>query len=72
MPDQGLKSRIATPLTSMLKTLSIESAKPRKGIVEVGGSGRNRAEPVGKHEVDGNECVGRSGDFIQSFMVIST
>ena len=72
MPDQGLKSRIAAPLTSMLKTSSTKSAKPRKGVVGVGGGGRNRAEPVGKHEVDGDEGVGRSGDFIQSFMVIST
>ena len=48
----------------MLKTSSTESAEPRKGVVGVGGGGRNRAEPVGKHEVDGNEGVGRSGDFI--------
>ena len=53
MPDQGLKSRIAAPLTSMLKTSSTESAEPRKGVVGVGSGGRNRAEPVGKHEVDG-------------------
>ena len=45
-------SRIAAPLTSMLKTSSIELAKPRKGIVGVGGGGRNRAESVGKHRVD--------------------
>ena len=64
MPDQGLKSRIAAPLTLMLKTSSTESAKPRKGVVGVGGGGRNRAEPVGKHEVDGDEGVDRSDDFI--------
>ena len=53
VPDQGLKSRITAPLTSMLKTLSTKSAEPRKGIVGVGGGGRNRAEPVGKYESDG-------------------
>ena len=57
-------SRIAAPLTSMLKTSSTESAKPKKGVVGVAGSGRNRAEPAGKYEVDGDEGVGHSGDFI--------
>ena len=56
----------------MLKTLSTESAEPRKGLVRVGGGDRSRAKPVSKHEVNGNEGVGRSSDFIQSFMVIST
>ena len=59
-------SRIAAPLTSMLKTSSTESAEPRKGVVGVGGGSRNRAEPVGKHKVDGVDRVddgsGRSGD----------
>ena len=62
----------AAPLTSMLKTSSTKSAGPRKGVVGVGGGGRNRAGPVGKHKVDGDEGVGRSDNFIQSFMVIST
>ena len=53
MPDQGLKSRIAAPLTSMLKTSSTESAEPRKGVVGVGGGGKNRAEPEGKYKVMG-------------------
>ena len=56
----------------MLKTSSTKSAEPRKGVVGVGGGGRNRADPVGKHEVDGNEGIGHSSDFIQSFMVILT
>ena len=56
----------------MLKILSIESTKPRKGVVGVGGGGRNGAELVGKHEVDDNEGVGLNDDFIQSFIVIST
>ena len=48
----------------MLKTSSTESAEPRKGVVGVGGGGRNRAEPVGKHEVDGvDDGGGSSGDF---------
>ena len=61
-------SRIAAPLTSMLKTSSTKSAKPRKGVVGVGGGGRNRAEPVGKHELDGSDDGGhvdggsRNGD----------
>ena len=59
-------SRIATPLTSMLKTLSIKSAERRMDVVGVGGGSRNRAEPVGKHKVDGVDRVddgsGRSGD----------
>ena len=50
----------------MLKTSSTESAEPRKGVVGVGGGGRNRAEPVSKHKVDGVDGVddggGRSGD----------
>ena len=46
-------SQIAAPLTSILKTSSTESAKPKKGVVGVGGGSKNRTEPVGKHEVDG-------------------
>ena len=52
----------------MLKTSSTESAEPRKGVVGVGGGGRNRAEPVGKHEVDGvDDGGGCSGDFDKKF-----
>ena len=52
----------------MLKTSSTESAEPRKGVVGVGGGGRNRAEPVGKHEIDGvDDGGGRSGDFDRKF-----
>ena len=48
----------------MLKTSSTESAKPKKSVVGFGGDGRNRVEPVGKHEVDGvDNDGGRSGDF---------
>ena len=52
----------------MLKTSSTESAEPKKGVVGVGGGGRNRAEPVGKHEPDGSDDGGhvdggsRNGD----------
>ena len=68
MPDQGLKSRIAALFTSMLKTSSTESAKPMKGVVGVGGGGRNRAELVGKHEFDGvDDGGGHSGDFDKKF-----
>ena len=65
-------SRIPAPLISMLKTLSTESAEPKKGVVGIDGGGRNRAEPVGKYEIDSDRGVGRNGDFIQSFMVILT
>ena len=54
----------------MLKTSSTELAEPRKGVVGVGGGGRNKAEPVGKHEsdiVDGGG--GRNGDFDMTFQV---
>ena len=52
----------------MLKTLSTELVEPRKGVVGVGGGGRNRAEPVGKHEVDEvDNDGGRSGDFDKKF-----
>ena len=52
----------------MLKTLSTESAEPRKGEVGVGGGGRNRAEPVGKHELDGvDDGGGCNGDFDKKF-----
>ena len=45
----------------MLKISNTKSAEPRKGIVEVSGSGRNITEPVGKHEVDGvNDGPGQS------------
>ena len=48
----------------MLKTSSIESTEPRKGVVGVGGGGSNKTEPVGKHELDGgdNNGGGCSGD----------
>ena len=42
----------------MLKTSSTELAEPRRGVVGVGSGGRNRAEPVGKHEVDGSDDGG--------------
>ena len=55
-------SRIAASLTSMLKTSSIKSAKPRKGGVGVGGdgkAGRDRSEidesRMDDVEVDGGE-----------------
>ena len=55
-------SRIAAPLTSMLKTSSTESAEPRKGIVGVGGgsrAGRDRGgidrSEINNVEVDGGE-----------------
>ena len=52
----------------MLKTLSTESAEPRKGIAGVGGGGKSRAEPLGKHDVDGvDDGGGRSGDFDRKF-----
>ena len=48
----------------MLKASSTESIKPKKGVVGVGGSGRNRAEPVGKNEIDRVDDGGGSiGDF---------
>ena len=52
----------------MLKTSSTELAKSRKVIVRVGGGGRNKAELVGKHEVDGvDDSDGRSGHFDRKF-----
>ena len=52
----------------MLKTSSIESVKPRKGVVGVGGGSNNRTESVGKHEVDAvDDGGGRSGDFDKKF-----
>ena len=60
----------------MLKTLSTESAEPRKSVVGVGGGGRNRAELVGKHESNGNDDGiyvaggGCSSDFDMIFQVI--
>ena len=60
-------SRIAAPLTSMLKFLSTESGEPRKDVVRVGGGGRNKAEPFGKNEVDGNDGGRHTGDFDMTF-----
>ena len=61
-------SLIAAPLTSMLKTSSIKSVEPRKGIIEVGGGGRNRVEPVSKHKVDEvDDGSGHSDDFDKKF-----
>ena len=56
----------------MLKTSSIKSAEPRKGVVGVGGGGRNRVEPVGKYELDGNDNdgVGRSSDSDRKFHLL--
>ena len=51
----------------MLKTSSTESVEFRKSVVGVSGGGRNRAEPVGKHEFDGNEGVDCNGDFNKRF-----
>ena len=42
----------------MLKTSSTKSAKPRKGVVRVGDSDRNRAKLVSKHKVDEDEVGG--------------
>ena len=39
----------------MLKNLGTKSVEPKKGVVGVGSSGKNRAEPVSKHKVDGDE-----------------
>ena len=36
----------------MLKSSISKSAESRKGVVGVGGSGKNRAKPVSKYEVD--------------------
>ena len=52
----------------MLKTSSTETAEPKKGVVGVGGGGRNKTESIGKHEADrvdnGGGC---SGDFDRRF-----
>ena len=51
----------------MLKTSSTESSEP-SCIVGVGGGGRNRAEPIGKYEVNEvGDSGGRSGDFDRKF-----
>ena len=62
-------SRIAASLTLMLKTSSFESAELRKGVVGVGDGDKNRAEPLGKHEVEGDDGGNRSGDFDVTFQV---
>ena len=52
----------------MLRTSSTKSAEPKKGVFEVGGGGRNRAEPDSKQEVDGvDNGGGCSGDFDKIF-----
>ena len=56
-------SRIAALLTSMLKTSCTKSAEPKKGVIRVGGGGRNKAEPVGKYEFDGNDGGSCNDDF---------
>ena len=51
----------------MLKTSGTKSAEPRY-IVGVGVGGRNRAEPVGKHEFDKvGDSAGCSDDFNRKF-----
>ena len=45
----------------MLKTSNTELAELRKDVVGVGGSGRNRAKPVGKHEFDRFDASGGAG-----------
>ena len=51
-------SRIAASLISILKTSSTESAERKKSEVGVGGDGRNKAELVGKYELDGGDSNG--------------
>ena len=52
----------------MLKTSSTELAESRKGVVGVGGGGKNRAGPLCKHEVDGiDDGGGRNSDFDRKF-----
>ena len=52
----------------MLKTSSTKLAKPKKGVVEIGGGGRNRAEPVNKNKIDRVDDGGsRSDDFNRKF-----
>ena len=52
----------------MLMTSSTDSAEPRKGVVGVGGGGRYRVEPVGKHEIDGiDDDDSRIDDFDRKF-----
>ena len=41
----------------MLKTSSTKSGEPRKSVVGVDGGGKNRTEPVGKHEDDGGKTL---------------
>ena len=60
----------------MLKTSSTKSAKPRKGVVGISSGGKNKAEPVGKHEVDSVDGVdgvdggsSRGGNFDMTFQV---
>ena len=38
-----------------MKTSSTKSAELRKGVVKVDSGSRNKAEPVGKYELDRNE-----------------
>ena len=44
----------------MLKTSSTKSAEPKNSVVKIGIGGRNRAEPVGKHKLDGGDNNGGS------------
>ena len=41
----------------MLKTSSTKSAELRKSVVGVSDGGKNKTEPVGKHEDDGDETL---------------
>ena len=64
-------NQIAASLLSIMKTSSIKSTKPRKGVVGVGGSGRNRVKLVGKHEVDKvNDGGDHSGNFDRKFHLL--
>ena len=54
----------------MLKTSSTKSVEPKKGVVEIGGGGRNKAELVGKHEVDGVDVGGKSVEKSRSQKIV--
>ena len=55
----------------MLKTSNTELIKPRKSVVGAGGGGKNKAEPVGKHEVDRvDDGGGCNGDFVRKFYLL--
>ena len=52
----------------MLKTSSTKSAKPKKGVVGIGGGSKNKAEPVSNHMFNDGSDSGDDGSHDDEYL----